>query len=307
MNILIPIDITTAMVLAGTTIAEPAAGETAWVSAGTYSLFDLRVRSTTHRVYQCVQAHTGRTALPEADGAYWADYGPTQRFAPFDVYVSTGVSGTTSMTYVLQPGFFNAVSLYGLAGGTLTVTIKDAPGGATTYSSSAELFDQAIGLYELLFTPPLQREKVVLYDLPISPIAEITLTISAGSGDPVGLGMCNIGDLRPVIGQALWGGTQYGAGAEPKTFSYIKFFDDGSTEIRRRGSATDLRGSVLMPADAAEYALATVQQVLDKPVSCIASSAPGYAYLNTIGLISGTVSAESSGTAKFAFSVRGFI
>jgi len=308
MNILVPTDITTAMLLAGTTVAEPAAGETAWVSAGTYALGDFRIRSTTHRIYKCVQAHTGRTALPEADSAYWSNYAPTQRFAPFDPYISTGATGTTSMTYVVQPGFFNALSLYGLVGGAISISIKDAPGGSTLYSNpDIDLFYQATGLYELLFTPLMQRDKLVLTDLPVCPTAEITLTITAASGDPVGLGMCNLGDYRAVIGDAVWGGTQYGAAAEPKTFSYIKFFEDGSAEIKRRGSATDLRGSVIMPADAAEYALATVQQVLDKPVSCIAANVPGYGYLNTVGLISGVVSADTSGSAKFAYSVKGFM
>ena len=35
MNILTPLTITDAMILAGTSIAEPDASETAWVSAGT--------------------------------------------------------------------------------------------------------------------------------------------------------------------------------------------------------------------------------------------------------------------------------
>ena len=54
MNIITPITVTAAMIGGATTIAEPAAGETAWVSAGTYALGDLRIRTSTHRVYKCV-------------------------------------------------------------------------------------------------------------------------------------------------------------------------------------------------------------------------------------------------------------
>jgi hypothetical protein len=129
MNILTPLTITGAMILAGTTIAEPDASETAWVSAGTYTVGQERIRTTTHRVYECVQASSGRTALPEVDTAYWLEKRPTKRWAPFDSYTSTAASGTTSMTYVLQPGYFNALAMYGLIGTSAAITVKDAPAG----------------------------------------------------------------------------------------------------------------------------------------------------------------------------------
>ena len=78
MYVLKPITITAGMIQAGTSIDEPAAGETAWTSVGTYTVGDLRIRSTTHKVYECVQASTGRTALPENDPAYWLEKGPSE-------------------------------------------------------------------------------------------------------------------------------------------------------------------------------------------------------------------------------------
>jgi hypothetical protein len=84
MKLLVPKPITAARIAAGTTIAEPAAGETLWVSGGTYALGDKRIRVETHRVYEAVQASTGRTIAPELDGTYWKDMGPTLRWAPFD-------------------------------------------------------------------------------------------------------------------------------------------------------------------------------------------------------------------------------
>lgn len=308
MNILVPFTVTSVMLAAGTSIAEPAAGETAWVSGGTYAIGDKYIRSTTHRVYEAVQAHTARSALPEVDTAYWLDVGPTQRFAPFDIYTSTAATAVTSLTYVLTPGFFNAISLYGLVGYIISLTLRDAPGGAVIWSRlNVDLFEQATGLYELLFTPLRQRSKLIFSDLPVTPTAELTLTISAGTGEAVGLGMMNIGDLRRVIGEAEWGGTEYGASAEPKTYSYIKYNDDGSMVIKRRGSATDLRGTVTMPASAAEYATAVIQEVLDVPVSCVATTEDGYDYLNVFGLVSATVTADNFGFSKLSFTVRGAI
>lgn len=307
MNILVPLTITSSMISAGTSIAEPAAGETAWVSAGTYVLGDRRIRTTTHRVYECVQAHTGRTALPEADSAYWLDIAPTQRYAPFDIYTSTAATGTTSITYVMQVGFFNAISFYGLVGATLSVTVKDAPAGTVLYTSATDLYAQATGLYELLFSPLRQISRVVLKNLPISPTAEVTIVVSGASGAAVGIGMINIGDYRPLVSNGIWGGTQYGASADPKSYSYIKYFDDGTVQIQRRGATTDLSCEVVMPASDAAAAIDLVQSVLDVPVSCVATDVEGFDYLNVFGLISGSLSAAGPTHASFNFSVKGMI
>lgn len=306
-SILVPISINAAMVKAGTSIAEPdsSVGELAWTSGGTYALGV--ERTSAGGVYAAVQASSGRTTLPAQDAAYWLYSRPTNRMAAFDAYVSTAAKATTSLTYVLQPGFFNGLSLYGLVGDSITVTVKDAPGGTVVYSYTTDLFAQATGLYELLFTPLLARDKLVLRDMPITPIGELTVTVTAAAGQPVAIGMLNVGDWRAVIGAAEWGGTQYGATAEPKTYSYIKFNEDGSTQIVRRGKATDMRGIVSMPAASADYAISVIQQVLDIPVSIIATTTTGYDYLNVFGLISGSLSAQNAVEAQLSFSVKGFI
>ncbi|MCX8017402.1 MAG: hypothetical protein N2690_05830, partial [Rhodocyclaceae bacterium] len=116
MNYIKPLTITDAMIGAGTSIPEPAAGEVAWASGGSYSAGDVRIRTATHRKYMALQTHSGRSTPPESDPQYWEDVGPTMRWAPFDQYVSTGASATTSLTYVLRPGYFNSLALYGLVG-----------------------------------------------------------------------------------------------------------------------------------------------------------------------------------------------
>jgi hypothetical protein len=308
MYILIPITITDAMLGAGTTVAEPAPGETLWVSGATHALGDRRIRSTTHRVYECVQAHTGRAATPETDAMFWLDAGPTQRYAPFDSYTTTAASGTTSMTYVLSPGYFNAISMYGLVGTQIVVTVRDAPGGAVIYrypeTGTAPLSDPPGSWYEYLFGKRRQVQKLVLKDIPIRPTAELTITITGAS---VGLGMLNVGDLAPVVGEADWGGVNWGATAEPTSYSYMKTNDDGTTTIRRRSKATSLRVTVSMPRDRADAALAMVQQVLDVPVSWISTTVPGYEGLNVFGIGSGSLSYDSFGVASLQINVKGLI
>ncbi len=311
MNILVPITITDAMIGAGTTIAEPAAGETAWVSAGNYVLGDRRIRATTHRVYECVQAHTGRTALPEVDTAYWLDAGPTQRYAPFDTYTNTAATATTSITYVLSPGYFNAISLYGLTGTQIVVSVKDAPGGTEIYrypaTGAASLTEPPTGWYDYMFGKRRPIQKLVLSNLPIRPTAELTITVTAASGAAVGIGMINVGDLTPLLGDAEWGGVTGGASAEPTSYSYIKTNDDGTTTIKRRGKSTNLRATVVIPRQKADAALATVQQVLDVPVSWIATTSQGFDGLNVFGIGSCSMSYDSFGIATLQVNVKGLI
>lgn len=304
MNILTPLTITDAMILAGTTIAEPDASETAWVSAGTYSLGQERIRSTTHKVYECVQASTGRTALPEVDTAYWLEKRPTKRWAPFDSYTSTAATGTTSMTYVLQPGYFNALGMYGLVGSSAAITVKDAPGGATIYSNTVSLLENPTGWWEFLFLPVRQISKIILTNIPIRPTAELTITLT---GATVEVGMINVGDYKSLIGDGDWGGTQYGASAEPVSYSYIKTNADGTTTIVRRNAATSMRASIILPRDQADYALACVQEVLDVPVSWVATDANGFTGLNVFGLGSGSLSYDSFNIATLDLSVKGMI
>ena len=307
MNIITPITVTAAMIGAGTTIAEPAASETAWVSAGTYALADLRIRTTTHRVYKCVQAHTGRTALPEDDAAYWLDFAPTQRWSPFDVYTNTAATTVTTMTYVLTPGYFNSVALYGLTGAQYTLTVKDVSGGTTIYTRSGYLFADPIGWYEYLFGTLRNISKLVFTGIPIRPAAELTLTITAATGEAVGLGMLVCGDYVSLAGEGDWGGAQHGASAEPVTYSYIKQNDDGTTTIVRRHSATNLRVTVALPRTEADAVLQAMQDVLDVPVAWVATDANGYAGLSTFGIGSGSMNYDSFGAANFEISVKGLV
>lgn len=304
MNILTPLTITDSMILAGTSIAEPSVGETAWVSGGTYAIGDLRIRTTTHKVYSCVQAHSGRTAFPENDSAYWLEKSPTNRWSPFDSYTSTPATATTSLTYVLQPGYFNALAMYGLVGTSAAITVKNAPGGATIYSNTVSLLEDPLGWWEYLFLPTRQISKLILTDIPIRPTAELTIVIT---GATCAVGMINVGDYKSILGESVWGGTQQGAKAEPVSYSYIKTNADGTTTIVRRNAATSMRASVILPRAAADYALQCVQEVLDVPVSWVATDANGYSGLNVFGLGSGSLSYDTFNTATLDISVKGMI
>jgi len=295
------------MIGAATTIDEPAPGETVWVSAGTYVVGDLRIRVATHKVYACVLGHTGITNLPENDPTRWLEKSPTQRYAPFDIYTSTAATTVTSLTYVLTPGFFNALALYGLTGSNVVVTLKDAVGGAVIFTRTQSLSEPPLGWYEYLFSPLKPINRVILKDLPIRPAPELTVTITTATGQPVGLGMLNVGDFISLTGEGDFGGTQYGASAEPVSNSFIKVNPDGTTTLVRRASATSMRATVMLPRDQADQALLRIQSVLDVPVSWIATDVVGYAGLNVFGLGSASVSYDGFSHASLNISIKGLI
>lgn len=306
MHVLIPITITDSM-LSSCTIAEPAAGETAWVSGGTYALGDRRIRTATHRVYECVLAHSGRSTAPESDTAYWLDVGPTARWAMFDNQVSTQSTIVTPLTVVLRPGFFNALALYGLEGGTATITVKDAPGGSTIFTKAYELIQPPLDLYDWAFGPIRPLTKLVISDLVPYPDAELTISITAAAGVTVKAGMVVIGDYRSLLGDGEWGGTTYGASAEPVDYSYVKTDDFGNTSIKKRRNATDMRVKVVLPRSEADAALEIVQQVLSVPCPWVATKALGYAGLNVFGLGSGSLTYDSPNHATLNLYVKGLV
>jgi len=307
MKFISPLSITDTMIASGTTVPEPAATETAWTSGGTYAIGDKRILASTHRVYLCIQASTGRTQTPDVDVEYWRDDGPTQRWAPFDIYTSTPATGTTSVTYVLRPGYVNALALYGLVGTHLTVTLKDAPGGTVIYSYDGSLFEYQPSWYEYLFVAPRAITQFSATNLPIRPDVELTISVSAASGQPVAIGMITLGDLIDLVGIDGDGGTEYGASAEPVSYSYIKTDDFGTTTIVRRHKATGLTASVALPQQAADEALRQIQQVLDVPAAWIATSSPGYQGLNVFGLATARLVYETAATAKLQLTVKGLI
>lgn len=306
-QILVPLSISDTM-MTSSTIAEPdtTKGEVAWVSGTTYAVDVEVIRTQTHRVYKRAVAGAG-TIPPEDDPNNWTDIRPTNRWAAFDGEISTQSAGVTELKYVLAPGFFNAVTLYGLDGQIVEATVKDAPGGTVIFHAQVDLIEPVPDWYEWYFSPIKSETKWLFKDILPYPDAELTLSIRSAAGVAVKCGMFALGDLRALIGSGEWGGTLGGAKAEPRSFSYIKTELDGTTRIVKRRAATDTSFSVALPRSVADYALASLQEVLDTPCAVIAADSPGFQGLNNFGLVSGSMSYDSYGTATLTINVKGLV
>lgn len=306
--------ITDDIIVSGTSVAEPAAGETEWQDGHSYTVGDKVIRKTTHRVYKCADDHTSSgSLLPEDAPDKWVDIGPTQRWAPFDEYVNTQAKDVGEITFVLSPGYFNTFALYGLVGERYELTIRDGQGGNVIWQRSGGLVEDPVGWYEYLFlNHQLEKiDRLFFSDLPIRPNAELTIKIEAGEYDPVAIGMILVGDLQPLVpDEAAFGGVTYGATVTPGTYSYIKRNEDGTVEIVRRHSATDLRCTVVLPKKFADRAVSILQHKLDRPLAWIAvdESVPHYRGLNVYG-IAGTapVTYDSFNMATIELNIQGMI
>lgn len=304
-RILVPLSVTASMVSAGTSIAEPDAsvGEAAW-AAGTAYTTGQRV-TYSGSVWEAVAASTGVT--PGTDGTKWLRFGPTNRMAPFDEYTTTAAQGVTSITYVLRPGFFNGLRLDGLVGASISLSLKDAPGGAVVWTWSGDLWEQAIGLYELLFQPLRQLRTLSFAGLPLSADPELTITITAATGAAVAVGSIMVGDWRVLIGEAEWGGVGYGATAARKSYTYWDEKPDGTYQILRRPSRRDVQCQVEFDAHEAMYADALLDEVQDRLVAFEASDLPRYGYLNTAGFVSGSITAVNFAASRLDLNIKGSI
>jgi len=306
-RVMVPIEITPSMIKSGTTIAEPdlTAGEEAWVSGANITVGLERTYSGS--VYKCIQAHNARTATPDIDTDYWTRMRPTNRMAPFDDYSTTKAVSTGSLTFVLQPGFLNGLAIYGLEGAAYDIVVKSAPGGTVLRSWSGDLYDQATGFYELLYAPLLPLTQMSFDDIPLAPNAEVTITISSSLGQRVALGVIKVGDWRQFLGDGEFGGTQYGAQSDRKTYTHRKYNADGTYTIQRRPSSRNVSCSVVIDAEQAMYADAILGEIEDTAVPFEASNLPRYGYLNTLGFVSGSIRADDFGTTSINLKIEGNI
>lgn len=304
-RVMVPIEVTADMLKAGTTIAEPdiANGEVAWAASASYALADLRTYNGS--VWACSKAHTGRTAKPDMDAAFWYREGPTNRMAPFDDYSNTKVVATGSLKYVLQPGFLNGIAVYGMEGSSYSVVVRDGPGGAVLRSWSGDLYSQAAGLYELLFSVLTPTEQVTFDDVPLAPTAEVTITVAAAPDGRAAVGTIKLGDWRQFIGDGAIGGVEYGAESNRKSYTLRTYNPDGTYKIIRRAKARDVSCSIVIEPDQAMQADAILTEIIDMAVPFEASGLPGYGYLNTLGFVTGSIRAESHGTTSINLKVEG--
>jgi len=272
MKVIKPIDVTDAVLISSTA---PEADYAAWAASTAYSVGDRVIRTATHRIYQRLAAGTTATA-PELDPANWLYLAPTNRWAMFDAEISTQTSLASPLTVVLKPGLANGLALFGLAGTTLAVTVRDGLSGPVVYSRSISLDGTIVAdWYQYFFEPYVQRSDVVLTDLPPYGNAHITIAISGGG--TVACGIVAVGTVYTL------GDTQQGASVSIVDYSRKETDAFGVTSFVQRAYSKRMSLKLLL----ANAQLNKTQRVLAdlraSPCAWLGTEAAGYEPLSVYG------------------------
>lgn len=313
MNILLPIPVVPSMFMAGTNLPELLPTEIPWVANATYTAADVtnalqRVDGTS--IYTLVREHAGRGIPPSLDPMYWLLYGPTNRQAPFDMYRNTKAVGQSEvLVYEIQVGFFDGVALHEVEAERVKIEVLDAPGGNVVHTSERDFWEQATGLWELLFGDLRRETSLPVHNLPLNPLGVLRITLTSTNPDvKPSVGYISVGNWTSIIGRSKWGGTQYGVQATPKSYTYRKVNADGSVTMQYRGvSSRNISGIVVLEADEAAQALYLLERVLGKPVAIEMSDLAKYAHLSTVGFVEGSVKSENWSMSTISITVEGII
>lgn len=235
MKVIPPVSITS---ITSSTVAEPAAGETAWVSGTTYAVNDVVIRTSTHRKYQRAVAGAGTTA-PESDTANWVDIGPTNRWAMFDTLRNSATTGTSPLTVVVPlTTRITSIALVGLIGSSVTITMES--GGSTVYTHTESLTGRnTVTWSDYFYNTFGQQRTVVRFDLPRYATSTITVTLT-------GTGTLEIGAM--VVGTAIdLGKVISGASSLANNYSTVSRDTYGNATLVPRRSIPSTTQRLLTP------------------------------------------------------------
>jgi hypothetical protein len=279
MKLIKPTVITSAMFTSSTA---PETDFAAWSGATAYVVGNKCILTGTHRIYECLVNNTNFSPDVNLTGLTpkWLDIAPTNKWAMMDNVVGTKTTRASPLTVVLSPGAIGGLALMELTGKTATVTLKDAPSGATVYSKTIDLDGSIVtSFFDFFFAPYEQLDTVVLTDLPFSYYApEITVSITATTGN-VACGVFKLGELISL------GGTEYGVSSGITDYSQKTTDAFGNTTILSR--AFSKRSSFKVATDTVDYNRISkrLTEVRATPAVWVGTDVSGYEPLIIYGFV----------------------
>lgn len=213
MRVIVPVTPT----LISHTVPEPDTGESVYNAGTTYALGAQVISTSTHRVYESLQASNTGNPLPvppltETD--WWIEVGVTNRWASLDAARNTQSVGASPMVVVIEPGArINSVAVMGMEADTLRIEMIN--GGAVVYDKSFDLKLRRVrDGYEYCFKPFGLQQSVLQFDLPPFFAAQVRVTLTRSTGT-VKLGSVFVGNYIHM------GDMQSGADNDGLNFSVI--------------------------------------------------------------------------------------
>ena len=236
MKVIKPITISSAMLVSSTAVE----AYSAWSSVTAYALDSYVIRTTTNRVYRCIQGPSTNNT-PETSPLWWTDVGPTNTWAMFDSQISTTTTNATNVTVVMDPGQINGLGLIGVVGGSVTVSATDGAGGASIYNKTISLDTTIITDWSMYFFEAFNLSgDVVLTDLPTYGSMRLTVAVT---GTNVAIGNLSLGSAYDL------GMTEYGATAGITDYSRKDTDAFGTTTFTRRGFSKRMSARSMIATD----------------------------------------------------------
>lgn len=296
-----PLTITAGMITSSTAVPRSVT-EPDWNSATAYTAGQVVFRPALGRRFECILSGPASSAAPEDDQTRWYDLGATDKTTMFDNEVSTPTIADGTLTIVFQPGAFNAMHLLGLDGTSMTLTIKDSPGGVELVDEVISLEDsQPADWYEYFFEPFRPKTEYLVTGLDPYASCEVTISIS-NPGGIAKCGMASFGDLVSVGGPAL-----SGVQVEPKSYARITTDERGKTSIKKGKAAKDLSAQALVPEDDGDAVVDALTSVLGVPCTWILTDSANKRSMRAFGLGSGKLTYGTSRYATLNLTVQGMI
>lgn len=239
MRVIIPHNITDAMLLMSS-VPEPDTGEpAAYNPATTYSLGQTVFVAATHKIYESlVNSNLNNYPPDEPQGdadnppTKWLEIKSTNKWDIFDYARNTKTTSNSPYIFTLQAGVrSDSIALLGLEADSAMIEVL--VGTEVKYTRTINLSTRVVtNWYEYFFANFGQLPSLVLFDLPVYSQAIIRVTLS-GIAPTVKLGACVIGRFEEL------GDPQYGASLDSINYSKIENTFDGRTQLLKRNNVPE--------------------------------------------------------------------
>lgn len=272
MKFIRPTPITDAVLV---TSSVPETDHAAWNAATAYTAGDRVISTTTHHIYESVQAGNVGHAL--TDEAWWLDVGAVNRWRMFDQGVGSQTSQAGSIVVTLAPGLINSLALLDIAASTVQIeVVADA---VTIYDQTFQIGDstQLSDWFEYFFEDIASETQLTVVDLPVYSGGAITVTITAPVTAKVGtLAVGKMIDMGSTLTNPRVGIIDY---SRKETDAY------GNTTVIERSYAKRVEASVMCANGRLDYITNNLAAVRATPVVWIADDLSIYTSLTVYGFV----------------------
>jgi len=272
MDIIKPVTVTNS-VLTSSNVTEDDYSE--WSSATTYADgAKVIVIGTTHKVYESLVGSNLNNDPTTDDGTNWLELGATNRWKAFDQKISDQVSNLNTIEYQLNSATTNvtAVSLFGLDGISVNITVTDATDGEV-YNEDFSLLDNAeiVDWFTYFFAEQGTKTEALFTGIPPYLNSDVDITVTAETGTNAKVGQIVLGFL------SNFGLTTYGTSVGIEDYSRKETDAFGNFIITERAFAKLVDYDVRLETGKARTVQNTLADFRATPIVYIGSEDEAFA------------------------------